>query len=417
MFGGDEKGVVEKYNRIFAEFPLPTKIKVLIKTLVTLLVIQVPYVLFKLRILRAPVMQDNQEVDLRAYAYKRDRENGPGEFFLQEKEIDFFNDNGYIPPFKVVSREEALALNPVIREKVMSGNIVYGPFPDMDHDERKIKMDKAGLRDDIEARSWNRHFNVPEIYGLFARNEITHRLASLFGDDVVLWRSQLFPVSSGGKGTALHQVTDFRFAMNKVVLQPKVDVPKSLINLTVWMALNDVDETNGAMILIAGSHKNNRFEQYGINIKYYLTQLALRDQWQMLFVRSVSNDAHARFDLMNLYRKNVEKLDSTLFPEDRFRTIRMRAGEAIIFTSRTTHGSHGNTAQHERLALGGRLTTPKVGVYPEKGEYKEVNHFQPLTPVLLDKYKKTFPLFSLSKQKSEDEKALKKDEKAMKTVG
>jgi ectoine hydroxylase-related dioxygenase (phytanoyl-CoA dioxygenase family) len=104
---------------------------------------------------------------------------------------------------------------------------------------------------------------------------------------------------------------------------------------------------------------------------------------------------------MNLYRQNVEKMDPDLFQPDRFRTMYMRAGEAIIFTSRTIHGSHGNTAQHERLAVGGRYTTPKVSVYPEQGEYKEVNHFQPLTPVLLDKYKKIFPVLTLSGRKTE----------------
>lgn len=397
--GGNAKDVVIKYQKIFRAFPVATKAKVLLKTTMWFLIVQLAAILYKLGLLKKAVMQDNSEVDLRKVSYRREGENAPGENFLSDEEISFFNDTGYIPPFKVISREEALALNPVIREKVMSGHIVYGAFPDMDQAERKAKVEKVGVRDDIEARSWNRHFNIPEIYDLMARKEITQRMASLFGDDVVLWRSQLFPVPAGGKGTALHQVTDFRFAMNKIVLKPKVDMPKSLINLTVWIALTDTDETTGAMILVAGSHKNNRFEQYGLNSKYYVTQLPWRDQWDIVFVRTVSNDPHARFDLMNLYTANFTRMDQDLVRPEMFRTMKMKAGEAIIFTSRTIHGSHPNRASHERLALGGRYTTPKVSVYPEEGEYKEVNHFQPLSPVLLDKYKKTFPVYALERNK------------------
>lgn len=389
--GPSRDEVVEKYRAKFHALPVLTKVKVIVRTFVALIATQITACLYALKILKAPEISDNAEVDLRPSAHP----NRTGEHHLNDDEIAFFNENGYIPPFKVIERDDALALNRTIRDSVMSGTIVYGPYPDMDNRERQPKMAEVGLRDDLELRSWNRHFNIPDVYDLLASAPITRRLASLFGRDVYLWRSQLFPLPSGGRGTALHQVTDFRFAMNKTVLSPGPDVPQSLVNLTTWIALTDVDESSGAMILVEGSHKNNRFEQYALNAKYYLCRTPLLSRALILFVRNVANDGHARFDVVNLFIKEVEKFDNQLFDKSKFVTLTMKAGEAIIFTSRTIHGSHPNTNETERLALGGRYTTSAVEVYPDDGEYREVKHFAPLEPVILDKYKKTFKVCSV----------------------
>lgn len=392
QIGPSQSEIFGKYLSIFSKYGIHMKCRILLKAMGLVVAGQLKKLLYFTKLIKSPDIADNTEVDLTQYAYR----GGADRNYLSDEEIAAFNENGFIPPFKVVSREEALRLNEVIRKKVAKGNIVYGVFPDMEPGERDRKMASMGIRDDLESRSWNRHFNIPEVLDLLSKDEITHRLASLFGKDVYLWRSQLFPVPPAGKGTALHQVTDFRFAMNKTVLSAS-NVPKSLINLTVWLALDDVDETNAALIMIRGSHKNNKFEQYLINSKYLIACASLVDKMLISFVRCVSNDPHARFDFVNLLINVMQRFDKELINKDHIRTMRMKAGEAIIFTSRTIHGSHGNKTDAERLALGGRYTSSDVTVYPDEGEYREINHFKPLEPVILDKYKKTFLVHPVSK--------------------
>ena len=396
QIGPSQSQIVDKYLAIFGKYGIRMKCRILLRTVGLVASDQVKKLLYLAGVIKPPHIADNAEVDLTKYAHH----GGTGGYYLSDKEITEFNDNGFIPPFKVVPRDDALRLNEVIRKKVAAGNIVYGVFPDMDPDERDRKMAGLGIRDDLESRSWNRHFNIPEVLDLLSRKEITQRLTSLFGNDVYLWRSQLFPVPAGGKGTALHQVTDFRFAMNKTVLSAPQEFPKSLINLTVWVALNDVDATNAALIMIRGSHKNNKFEQYLINSKFVIACASVFDKMLIHFVRSVSNDPHARFDFVNLLINVIKRFDKKLINRDDIRTLSMKAGEAVIFTSRTIHGSHGNKTDAERLALGGRYTSPSVTVYPDAGEYKEINHFKPLEPVLLDKYKKIFLVHSIEKERT-----------------
>ena len=78
---------------------------------------------------------------------------------------------------------------------------------------------------------------------------------------------------------------------------------------------------------------------------------------------------------MNVLKKTYPNRMDTL--EKQMITPRMKAGEAIIFTSCTIHGSHTNQGNERRLALGGRYAGGSVDIYPED-EYVEDGHFHPV---------------------------------------
>ena len=70
-------------------------------------------------------------------------------------------------------------------------------------------------------------------------------------------------------------------------------------------------------------------------------------------------DLHPMFDMV---RRCLRLLGRDLEAEQR--PMVLRAGQAVLFTSKCLHGSLANLANDQRFALVGRFTTPDVDVYP-----------------------------------------------------
>ena len=93
-----------------------------------------------------------------------------------------------------------------------------------------------------------------------------------------------------------------------------------------------------------------------------------------------SDDIFKKYsDLFDGYTLELKKksLDNLIKGLTQVRDAIMKAGEAIIFTSCTIHGSHTNQGNERRLALGGRYAGGSVNIYPED-EYVEDGHFHPV---------------------------------------
>jgi non-heme Fe2+,alpha-ketoglutarate-dependent halogenase len=384
--GCDTETLMQKYQEKYNALSLKGKLITWLSVGRYLFLLSLLRLFAMLRLVNKPEIKDfSDETPDINFGYRA----GEGADYLNDEEIRAFHKNGFLTPFKVMEREEALALNAQLKDEIMKGNIVYGAYPELEGEERKKALEKAGQREDLESRGWNRHYNIPAMMKLMSRPEITKRLASLLGEDVYLWRSQTFPKSQKSAGTALHQVTDFSASTSGRELVPNKEIPASLINLTAWVALTDTDEDNSALVYVRSSHYDNRFEQYTMNIPYYLAHSALSTQYKMSFLRSVHNDPSARFDIVQLYcNEVVNKLSPGIIDNAKVVTMKMKAGEAIIFTSRCIHGSHHNSGERERFAIGGRYTSAHVDIYPDDIEYREINHFLPLKPVLAKKYLK-----------------------------
>lgn len=357
---------------------------------------EVDRALLRLRLIPSIQIEDERDINCQPFA----RSDLSGTYSLSEEEIAFFADNGFLPPFDVLSKDEAGRLRQTLVDEIMTGQVVYGPYPDVDPVERSAKMHELGLRDDVVSRGFNRHFNIDAYADVLSRPAITERLASLFGRDVYLWRSQFFETAEHATGTSLHQATTFQMAMNKVVLRPKPDenIPASLINITAWVALQDVNEDNAALVLVPGSHATNRFEQYYTSEENRRALLALQprfDRMLYMLVRELGMRG-SHFHLTQLIALAVAKHDDQIRLEPGVvKTMGMKAGQAVVFTSRVIHGSHPNTTGVPRRALAGRYTSEAVDVYPEAGPYVMTNHFRPLQPVLLEKYQHPLKVLGL----------------------
>lgn len=306
-------------------------------------------------------------------------EKHTGENYLTKEEIDRFFEDGLVYPFKVMDRDDAIAFRREMEDKVAKGKLTYGPFEELESDEWYQKCQELNMRTDIEMRGWNRHFNIPELMDVLSSEPCVKRLASLLGENVYLWRSQFFPLNPGVSQTSLHQVDDFRYSLGKPALITKTtELPRIFYNLTLWIALTDVDEKSGAMVLIKGSHKNlwlaSMLEEYHKLFNY----LSIKEIVSGKLINAVGGTPETRFDnvgfAMNVLKHTYPGRMDTL--EKNMITPRMKAGEAIIFTSCTIHGSHTNQGNERRLALGGRYAGSWVDIYPED-EYVEDGHFNP----------------------------------------
>ena len=307
-------------------------------------------------------------------------EKHKGEYYLTKEEIDRFFEDGLVYPFKIMDRDDAVAFGREMEDKVARGKLTYGPFEELESDEWYKKCQELNMRTDIEMRGWNRHFNIPELMDVLSSEPCVKRLASLLGKDVYLWRSQFFPLKPGVAQTSLHQVDDFRYSLGKAPLIAKtMELPRIFYNLTLWIALTDVDENSGALVLIKGSHKNLWMSSAQEEAHKMFNNLSIKEIVSSKLINAVGGVPETRFDYagfaMNILKKTYPNRMDML--EKNMITPRMKAGEGVIFTSCTIHGSHTNQGNEKRLALGGRYAGSSVDIYPED-EYVEDGHFNPV---------------------------------------
>jgi ectoine hydroxylase-related dioxygenase (phytanoyl-CoA dioxygenase family) len=147
-----------------------------------------------------------------------DRPVRVGQSSLSPAEMAEFEEIGFIGPYTLCSREEMLALHPVIEEAV----------------ERK----SAPFRRD----KWeSRHQDCRVFYDLCSSPEIVDRIGSLLGPDILLWNSVVFNKMPGGREVPWHQDRDF------LLLDPN-------INCSAWLAIDDATSENGVLQFIPRSH-------------------------------------------------------------------------------------------------------------------------------------------------------------------
>lgn len=319
---------------------------------------------------------------------------------LSDVEQKFFGDNGYLEPFESVWEEEELDN---IRKKLLA--------------HMKNTADKHPLYDRYSTRDW--HLVYPEIIRLLSHPKILGQLKSVMGEDLILWRSVVFYKPPGGESIGWHQefgsFSGEDIGNNKVSLIPthleginekqlSQYLPDSLKmkktepapdqsdfwNMTLWIALTDVDEDMGPLQFISGSHK----VRYPIRMK----PMTKSDFWQSPFANissksqlvaacrnsSLMLDADTskfldgielqKYSFSDLKEFVLSKLDeikgsTTVTDEikgEQVVSFPMKKGNYLIFSERTMHSSSANTSDKERLAINFRITPSSTLVYPSR---------------------------------------------------
>jgi ectoine hydroxylase-related dioxygenase (phytanoyl-CoA dioxygenase family) len=213
------------------------------------------------------------------------------DFSLCREEVDCFHERGFLGPFALCSPAEMGDLRTRVENEVLS---TPGPNP----------------KNPLQCR----HLDRRVVHDLVTGPAILDRMASLFGEDLILWATYFFNKEPGGKEIPWHQ--DF----NYWPLEP-------VVNLSAWIAVDPATRENSCVRIIPGSHKK--------------------------IVRHVPSRDGMAFG---------EEADPAEIDESKAVEMELRPGEFFLFNERLLHQSNRNDSNRRRLGLTCRVTVPLVRI-------------------------------------------------------
>ncbi len=214
---------------------------------------------------------------------------------LSPEEIAFFHQNGYLGPFAAMPPDEMGAIVAHIDAHVLTKD---GPNP--------------------KTRLQSRHMDSKVVSDLASHPAIIDRMASLYGPDLVLWATNFFNKEPGGKEIPWHQ------DLNYWPIEP-------VLNISAWVALDDVKVDNSCVQILPGSHKR------------VLPHIPSRDG--MAF---------------------SEEADPAAFSTERLVNMELKAGEFFLFNEKLLHHSEPNRSRRRRLGMSVRVTLPIVKIEQDR---------------------------------------------------
>lgn len=209
---------------------------------------------------------------------------------LTADEIDSFRTNGYLGPYALASPDEMTKIRAEV-ERVLE---TAAP----DHD----------------SLAHNRHLDARCVYDLATRSAIIERMAALYGEDLLLWRTNFF-VKNPGAGTIPWHQDYFYWPLEPPVI------------ISAWIAIDPSTKANGCLQLIPGSHRAP------------LPHVPAEDG--MLF---------------------YQMADPKFVEHEKAIELEMQPGEFILFNERTLHHSEPNDTDTRRIGLAVRVIVPIVKV-------------------------------------------------------
>ena len=166
------------------------------------------------------------------------------------------------------------------------------------------------------------------VWWMATGRRVIDAVESVYGPNLVLLSTHFFckyPVSELGTAfVAWHQDVTYWG------LQPAKA-------MSVWIAVDDVDEENGAMLFIPGSHRHGFFE-------------------------------HGKSDRTGNLLSVNQAIDESLFDVTTAVTVELKAGQMSLHDGMMIHGSHPNRSDRRRCGMTVRFTTPDVRMIPEENK-------------------------------------------------
>jgi len=159
-----------------------------------------------------------------------------------------------------------------------------------------------------------RHLDKRIVYDLVANPAIIDRMRQLYGDDLVMRATYFFNKEPGGVEIPWHQ------DLNYWPLEP-------VVNVSAWMAIDEVTKENSCVNIIPGSHKKS-----------------------LPHVTSPDGMAFG------------EMADMTGVDQSKTIAMELKPGEFFLFSEKLLHQSNKNVSQKRRLGLTTRVTVPFVKI-------------------------------------------------------
>jgi len=210
---------------------------------------------------------------------------------LSENEVKQFHENGYLGPFTAVSEKVMAVIRDRLDEEVLTTPGPSGGSP-----------------------SSMRHLDKKLVYDLVTHREILGRVQGILGPHLLLWACTFWLKEPGGKEIPWHQ------DLNYWPVEP-------IINITAWIAVDEVTEENACLQVIPGSHRS--------------------------IIPHVTGGEGKWFD----EEADPEKIDTS-----KAVNLTLKPGQFVLFNERLVHHSDVNTSNMRRFAMGPRFTIPIVRI-------------------------------------------------------
>ncbi|WP_444913481.1 phytanoyl-CoA dioxygenase family protein [Microbulbifer sp. TRSA007] len=283
--------------------------------------------------------------------------------FLTEKEICFFEKNGYLPPFQLVSEEQAKSLRREAEEAFADDfegvSYIGSKIREIEKRHGQWQIESAGLYQALRMRPFRELLRNPKL---------SHKLASLLGEEVMCWRSQFFDKFPGAEGTIWHQNATFRETGKYAKLQPTKDTDPAVIQLTAWVALSESTVENGCLRFLPGSFGDARMDfLYSFaqdNKLFYIAQLPFSFTY-FFNVFKIILFGQIFTKVMLIFLTAAKILGEDFFDKFKVKDLEMKPGECVVFSSLNMHASYPNTCKsNSRFSFVGRCTANHVRVAP-----------------------------------------------------
>lgn len=265
------------------------------------------------------------------------------DYKLTPEELAAFNRKGYIGPFTLFSPNEMNAIYEKLRFRLLNTKTaIYN------------QQQKAVLNTMPGLLGYDRHLDVPFLMDLVANPAIVEKVKSILGDNLLCWRSELFPKYPGDEGTDWHQARTFGAVAGD--RKPHIEWPvhsEFAGTINVWTALTTASIDNGCLQFMPGTHKTLFYDE-AKSMEYDDTQ-----------INQITKDGVKRglfgFDFRLLQVDPNWKPD-----ESKAESMVMQPGQFIIFWSTLMHASHNHKGltNDMRLGFSARYVPTCVKVYP-----------------------------------------------------
>lgn len=216
---------------------------------------------------------------------------------LSQEQIAQFHEQGILGPFTAFQPEEMTAIRDIICERVLTTPSPHTPY-------------KTQLR----------HLDSKTVWDLCSAKPIVEKLKSLYGNDLILWYSNIFdkhPWNPDEPGEYPWHQDSWHWN-----IYPKM-------SLSIWLALTPATIENGCVDLIPGTHRME------------IPEISMTDR---------QNDSWF----------GGKAADPAAFDESKKVSMVLKPGEFFLFTERTLHHSNPNRTSERRIGLSFRVTAPLV---------------------------------------------------------
>ncbi|NEO24234.1 acyl-CoA-binding protein [Moorena sp. SIO4A5] len=266
---------------------------------------------------------------------------------LTQNQIQHFEEKGWLGPLDLFTSSEVESVKKCIETNSSIKEVEGQPMMMLYNNVLNLNTSR------------DLHLFHQPIAEMFKNNKIVRVLNQLGGDNLLLWNSNVFCKMPGEGEIKWHQVYDSYDPSAYDPQKPALLYPNTedIINISVWIALDDATLENGCLHFANGTHK----EKFGrVQVPAEEGMFAGIKNHKMVW------QGRRKYSVVFDFDDNEWEVEA----------VPARMGQAIIFTERVMHSSPpNNSKQQRRLGINGRYVPPSVQVYPHrlKGDFIDEN--------------------------------------------